>query len=116
MGNFYAVKIWDGRIFDYMQTLEGTKFPVTFITFSPDGKFFCSAFYKGAVNIWDGSFGGLQTLEGRFKCLSPDGKILILLSRENNEITIKHFDENHLSIKISNVPLFLLERFSGIEP
>jgi WD40 repeat protein len=68
-----------------LQTLEGHKDGVSFVTFSPDSKQVVSGSFDGTVRLWDAATGkALQTLEGHSSSVnsvafSPDGNLLLTL-------------------------------------
>ena len=77
-----AIKLWDARSGQLLNTLNGHKGEVTSVTYSPDGKTLASGGYDSAIKLWDARSGQLlNTLNWHKRGISslaysPDGKTL----------------------------------------
>lgn len=75
--------------FKCLQTLEGHTSLVTFVSYSPDGKYIASGSWDKTIKIWDAESGKcVKTLEGHTKgvrsiAFSPDGKHIFSGSNDN---------------------------------
>ena len=119
-----TIKIWDAQIDDEIKTFEGHKGWIYSVVFSPDGKRAASVGWGDGVKFWDIQTGkeirtlkGLNTVQAGSVAFSPDGKQIVLESRNSlSLLNVKTGEEIWKTTRKKNAHLHPLPRFTAFSP